>query len=117
MFLKDLDTEEPPVEVEPFAIAGDSDLAAEDDEVAAHPGPDSKKDVSDDDEGAASTLISEARPLVGSDPAAAVAKLEDAVALDPRGTRAYALLAKANIKLKKPKAAIRDANAALVRMG
>lgn len=83
---------------EPFEVQGDVDLADEPDEFPPHPTPDA--DVTDEAETQAASILSEAMPLVGQDPAKAIELLKKSSGLDPRGTRSFTLLAKANVKVR-----------------
>ena len=83
---EDLDTPEPEVEKEPFAVAGDANLAEED--VSGQAMGDPEKDVSEDDEGKADAALSKGKQALGSgDMAGAVEAFAESITLDARKTR------------------------------
>jgi hypothetical protein len=50
----------------------------------------------------AAKILSEAKPLIGSEPEKAIELLTKAMSLDPRGTQCFTLLAKTHVKVSLP---------------
>lgn len=107
----------PVVEEEEAVIAdepGESNLVDEGDVAPCTENKD--KAVSEEEEETARAAFSEAREAASEgNLEKAIEKYNASVNSDPRSARVYAMRANAHIKLRKPKAAIRDANAALAR--
>eukprot|EP00039_Didymoeca_costata_P031456 m.34849 g.34849 ORF g.34849 m.34849 type:complete len:436 (-) comp8789_c1_seq1:805-2112(-) len=111
---EDLDTEEPEIEYEELIIPGVEGLEEED--VSKMEMGDQHKSPSDADQEKSTEMMGKGREAMGNGAFGdAVEALTAAIAADATGTRVFTLRAKCNLKLKKPKACVRDCNAALDR--
>jgi suppressor of tumorigenicity protein 13 len=109
---EDLDTPTPEVEHIPLVIPGDETLEPED--TTAQEMGDASAAPDDDASGKSQEAFTKGQEALGSrDFAGAIASFTEAIKLDATGTRPFAMRAKAHIKLKKPVAALKDADAVL----
>merc|ERR1719272_2344024 len=112
---EDLDTVEAQVDYTFLEIAGEEGIA-EEDTSGQEMGGSKDAEVAEADSDKASELCFAGRSSLGQQNFdEAIAKLTESITLDPRGTRAFSLRAKAFIKVKQPLAAIKDSDAVLDR--